>query len=59
MYKLYKYDGHYIQGELVSKHSSESAALKAAKKKLTERLTTTKENVNMTNDAGTNENRKR
>jgi len=34
MYKLYKYDGHYIQGELVSKHSSESAALKAAKKKL-------------------------
>tara|TARA_Y100000592_G_C5205999_1_gene192747 strand:- start:270 stop:467 length:198 start_codon:yes stop_codon:yes gene_type:complete len=34
MFKLYKYDGHYIQGELLSKHSTESAALKAAKKKL-------------------------
>ena len=34
MFKLYKYNGHYIQGELVSKHSTESAALKAAKKKL-------------------------
>jgi hypothetical protein len=34
VFKLYKYDGHYIQGELISKHSTESAALKAAKKKL-------------------------
>ena len=32
MWKVYKYNGSYIQGELVSKHSSESAALKAAKK---------------------------
>ena len=32
MWKVYKWDGHYIQGELVSKHSSESAARKAAKK---------------------------
>mgnify|MGYP001334715658 CR=1 FL=1 len=44
MYKLYKYDGHYIQGELVSKHSSESAALKAAKKKLNFN-TATKSNI--------------
>jgi hypothetical protein len=34
VYKLYKYNGHYIQGELLSKHTTESAALKAAKKKL-------------------------
>ena len=34
MWKIFKYDGKYIQGELVSKHSSEDAALKAAKKKL-------------------------
>jgi hypothetical protein len=32
MWKVYKYDGHYIQGELVGSHSSESAALKKAKK---------------------------
>lgn len=32
MWKVYKWNGHYIQGDLVSKHSSESAALKAAKK---------------------------
>ena len=31
MWKVYKYDGHYIQGELVSKHRSQSAALKKAK----------------------------
>jgi hypothetical protein len=31
-WKVYKWDGRYIQGELVSSHSSESAALKAAKK---------------------------
>tara|TARA_B100000085_G_C18529245_1_gene507288 strand:+ start:1237 stop:1446 length:210 start_codon:yes stop_codon:yes gene_type:complete len=34
MWKLYKYDGHYIQGSLVSKHTSESAAIKKAKKEL-------------------------
>lgn len=32
MWKVYKWNGHYIQGDLVSKHSSESAAIKAAKK---------------------------
>ena len=32
MWKLYKHNGHYIQGELISKHSSEEAALKKAKK---------------------------
>jgi|TARA_R110002020_G_scaffold37239_1_gene112398 hypothetical protein len=34
MWKLYKYNGHYIQGELLSKHSSEEAALKKAKKEI-------------------------
>ena len=32
MWKVYKWNGHYIMGDLISKHSSESAALKAAKK---------------------------
>ena len=31
-WKVYKYDGHYIQGELISKHTTESAAMKSAKK---------------------------
>ena len=34
MWKVYAHDGRFIQGDLVSKHSSESAALKAAKKSL-------------------------
>ena len=34
MWKVYKYNGRFIQGELISKHSSESAALKAAKKEI-------------------------
>jgi hypothetical protein len=34
MWKVYKWNGHYIKGDLVSEHSSEAAALKAAKKKL-------------------------
>lgn len=34
MWKVYKWNGHYIMGELLSKHSSESAALKSAKKKI-------------------------
>lgn len=32
MWKVYKYNGHYIQGDLVSKHTTESAAIKKAKK---------------------------
>ena len=32
MWKIYRYNGHYIQGDLVSKHTTESAALKKAKK---------------------------
>jgi len=32
VYKIYKYDGHYIQGEFISQHKTESAALKKAKK---------------------------
>ena len=34
MWKVYKYDGNYIQGDLLSKHSSENAALKTAKKSI-------------------------
>ncbi len=34
MWKVYKYNGHYIQGDLISEHSSESAALNKAKKKI-------------------------
>ena len=34
MWKFYKWNGHYIQGDLVSKHSSEDAALKKAKKEI-------------------------
>ncbi len=34
MWKVYKWNGHYIMGDLISKHTSESAALKAAKKKI-------------------------
>ena len=33
-WKLYKYDGHYIKGTLISKHTSQSAALKRAKKEI-------------------------
>jgi len=32
MWKIYKYDGHYIQGEFISQHSTESAARKKAAK---------------------------
>ena len=34
MWKVFKWNGHYIMGDLISKHSSESAALKAAKKNI-------------------------
>ncbi len=34
MWRVYKWDGHYIMGELISKHSTEAAALKAAKKNI-------------------------
>jgi hypothetical protein len=30
MWKIYKWDGRYIQGEFISKHSSEDAAIKKA-----------------------------
>ena len=32
MYKIYKYDGDYIQGEFISQHKTEAAALKKAEK---------------------------
>ena len=31
-WKVWKWDGHYIQGELISSHTTEAAALKKAKK---------------------------
>ena len=34
MWKLYKYNGRYIQGDLISKHTSEAAAIKKAKKRI-------------------------
>ena len=32
MWKIYKYNGRYIQGDLVSSHKTEDAALKKAQK---------------------------
>ena len=32
MWKVYKYNGRHIQGDLISKHHSETAAMKKAKK---------------------------
>ena len=32
MWKVYKYNGQYIMGELISSHKSESAAIKKAEK---------------------------
>lgn len=34
MWRVYKWDGYYIQGELISEHSTEKAALSKAKKKI-------------------------
>lgn len=34
MWKIYKWNGQYIQGDFVSKHSSEDAALKKAAKEI-------------------------
>ena len=34
MWKVYKWDGHYIQGELISEHSTEKVALTKAKKRI-------------------------
>ena len=34
MWKVYKWNGHYIQGDLVSKNSSEDAAIKKATKEI-------------------------
>ena len=34
MWKVYKWNGHYIQGDLVSKHTSEDAAIKKATKEI-------------------------
>ena len=34
MWKLYKNNGHYIEGELISQHKTEDAAIKRAKKEI-------------------------
>jgi len=34
MWRVYKWNGHYIQGDLVSKHSNEDAAIKKATKEI-------------------------
>ena len=34
MWKLWKWNGRFIQGDLISKHTSESAAIKRAKKEI-------------------------
>ena len=34
MWKVYKYNGHYIMGDLISSHKTQSAALKKAKKEI-------------------------
>jgi hypothetical protein len=34
MWKVYKWNGQYIQGDLISEHKTESAAIKAAAKKI-------------------------
>ena len=34
MWKIYKWNGQYVQGDLISKHSSEDAAIKKAKKEI-------------------------
>ena len=34
MWKVYKWNGIYIQGDLISQHKTESAALKRAKKEI-------------------------
>jgi len=34
MWKVYKWNGHYIQGDFISQHSTEAAAIKKAKKEI-------------------------
>jgi len=34
MWKLYKWNGRYIKGELLSQHKTETAAMKKAKKEI-------------------------
>ena len=34
MWKVYKWDGRYIQGELIGSHTTEKAALKKAEKEI-------------------------
>tara|TARA_R110002124_G_C8845005_1_gene505876 strand:+ start:828 stop:1040 length:213 start_codon:yes stop_codon:yes gene_type:complete len=34
MWKVYKYNGHYIMGDLISSHKTEAAAIKKATKEI-------------------------
>tara|TARA_R110001583_G_scaffold193795_2_gene363084 strand:- start:29 stop:289 length:261 start_codon:yes stop_codon:yes gene_type:complete len=34
MWKVYKWDGRYIQGEFISEHSTEKAAIRKARKNI-------------------------
>ena len=43
-WKVYKWDGRFIQGELISSHSTESAALKKAEKVIKHSRTQREEN---------------
>jgi len=51
MWKVYKWDGHYIRGELISSHTTEAAALKKAKKTI-KYLKATKRNSTGPSDVG-------
>ena len=44
MWKLWKWNGRFIQGDLISKHTSESAALKKAKKEVGHKKTVKENN---------------
>tara|TARA_Y100000004_G_scaffold172968_1_gene210337 strand:- start:139 stop:348 length:210 start_codon:yes stop_codon:yes gene_type:complete len=58
MWKLYKWNGHYIMGDLISKHSSEDAALKKASKEINftfvEKVKRDKETLIWLDDSGHN-----
>ncbi len=45
-WKVWKWDGHYIQGELISSHTTEAAALKKAKKVIKHHRTEKKQENN-------------
>ncbi len=46
MWKVYKYNGHYIQDELISSHRSEDAAMKKAQKTIDFKFSEREKNKN-------------